>query len=445
VTLIGGPRSILRFPTLSGPGEAEAFIAGRVAEGVDYIKVFIEDGSFWGRSRQVLSPESVHTVIAAAYRHGKQVLVHADGGASVRLALDAGADALAHHPNDADPAGDITGRLATGRRFVIPTLTIPAAFAPGRRGHEGGNDDLLGHPRLGPYLDARTWQIMTAPPPPPPPAAPKNFTRVGLDFTGVLDITGCTGPESRCWQAPTPSRSSATASACTASCNCSWKSASPRPRYWPPPPQFPLAASALPTGAASAPGCAPTCCSSTETPPPASPRHPRHLALMCPIRPRNLPGAAGQRPTSIRRRMTPSRGYCGRRPLGRRLHARIITGAALIIVAVFAGFARGDPVMFQQMGFGVAISLLIDATITAPSYSPARWCSSATATGTSRPGSTGPTPRSRRPHGSGAPASLGVNACATSLGESRVPVDGRDYPNPLLAITLFEEIHYGWQ
>ena len=43
--------------------------------------------------------------------------------------------------------------------------------------------------------------------------------------------------------------------------------------------------------------------------------------------------------------------------------ARIITGAALIIVAVFSGFARGDLVMFQQMGFGVAISLLIDATV----------------------------------------------------------------------------------
>jgi putative drug exporter of the RND superfamily len=43
--------------------------------------------------------------------------------------------------------------------------------------------------------------------------------------------------------------------------------------------------------------------------------------------------------------------------------ARIITGAALIIVAVFAGFAAGELVMFQQMGFGVAVALLIDATI----------------------------------------------------------------------------------
>ena len=43
--------------------------------------------------------------------------------------------------------------------------------------------------------------------------------------------------------------------------------------------------------------------------------------------------------------------------------ARIITGAALIIVAVFLGFAMGDLIQFQQMGFGIAIALLIDATI----------------------------------------------------------------------------------
>jgi uncharacterized membrane protein YdfJ with MMPL/SSD domain len=43
--------------------------------------------------------------------------------------------------------------------------------------------------------------------------------------------------------------------------------------------------------------------------------------------------------------------------------ARLITGAALIIIAVFSGFARGELVMFQQMGFGVAVALLIDATI----------------------------------------------------------------------------------
>ena len=43
--------------------------------------------------------------------------------------------------------------------------------------------------------------------------------------------------------------------------------------------------------------------------------------------------------------------------------AGIITGAALIMVAVFAGFASGNLVMFQQMGFGLAVAVLLDATL----------------------------------------------------------------------------------
>jgi RND superfamily putative drug exporter len=43
--------------------------------------------------------------------------------------------------------------------------------------------------------------------------------------------------------------------------------------------------------------------------------------------------------------------------------AQLITGAALIMVAVFAGFAAGQLVMFQQMGFGLGVAILIDATL----------------------------------------------------------------------------------
>jgi len=65
----------------------------------------------------------------------------------------------------------------------------------------------------------------------------------------------------------------------------------------------------------------------------------------------------------IRERFTATRDPAGAVAFGVGSTARIITGAALIIVAVFAGFAAGDLVMFQQMGFGVAIALLLDATI----------------------------------------------------------------------------------
>jgi putative drug exporter of the RND superfamily len=48
---------------------------------------------------------------------------------------------------------------------------------------------------------------------------------------------------------------------------------------------------------------------------------------------------------------------------GLRTTASIITGAALIMVAVFGGFASGTLVPFQQMGFGLAVAVLLDATI----------------------------------------------------------------------------------
>jgi RND superfamily putative drug exporter len=48
---------------------------------------------------------------------------------------------------------------------------------------------------------------------------------------------------------------------------------------------------------------------------------------------------------------------------GLRSTGRLITGAALIMVAVFGGFALGDLVAMQQFGFGLAVAVLLDATI----------------------------------------------------------------------------------
>ncbi len=48
---------------------------------------------------------------------------------------------------------------------------------------------------------------------------------------------------------------------------------------------------------------------------------------------------------------------------GLRTTASIITGAALIMVAVFGGFALGDITFFQSMGFGLGAAVLLDATV----------------------------------------------------------------------------------
>jgi RND superfamily putative drug exporter len=48
---------------------------------------------------------------------------------------------------------------------------------------------------------------------------------------------------------------------------------------------------------------------------------------------------------------------------GLRSTGRLITGAALIMVAVFSGFALGSMVPLQQLGFGLGVAVLVDATI----------------------------------------------------------------------------------
>jgi RND superfamily putative drug exporter len=48
---------------------------------------------------------------------------------------------------------------------------------------------------------------------------------------------------------------------------------------------------------------------------------------------------------------------------GLRTTAGIITGAALIMVTVFGSFAAGRLGQFQQMGFGLAVAVFMDATI----------------------------------------------------------------------------------
>jgi RND superfamily putative drug exporter len=48
---------------------------------------------------------------------------------------------------------------------------------------------------------------------------------------------------------------------------------------------------------------------------------------------------------------------------GLRSTAHIITGAAAIMIMVFGGFALGNIVEIQQMGFGLAVAVFIDATV----------------------------------------------------------------------------------
>jgi RND superfamily putative drug exporter len=65
----------------------------------------------------------------------------------------------------------------------------------------------------------------------------------------------------------------------------------------------------------------------------------------------------------IRERYLRTRDNAGSVAFGLSHTGGIITGAALIMVAVFAGVALGKLTMMQQMGFGLGVAVLLDATV----------------------------------------------------------------------------------
>ena len=65
----------------------------------------------------------------------------------------------------------------------------------------------------------------------------------------------------------------------------------------------------------------------------------------------------------IRERYDQTHDNTGSVAFGVRTTGRLITGAALIMVAVFGGFASGNLVPLQQMGCGLGAAILLDATV----------------------------------------------------------------------------------
>ncbi len=133
-------------PTLSSPGEAQAFVDARIAEGSDFIKIVLEAGGHGAGTMNSLDIATATALIEAAHRRGKLAVVHVSTEKDARAALEAGADALVHLFLGAAPdatAVDSLAKLAKRKNaFVIPTFTVMESMA-GLRG-----DDLLGNADL---------------------------------------------------------------------------------------------------------------------------------------------------------------------------------------------------------------------------------------------------------------------------------------------------------
>ncbi|MGH8897593.1 MAG: amidohydrolase family protein [Egibacteraceae bacterium] len=135
------------FPTVGPDTDVSRFVAERVAEGSDYLKIFIEDGTVFGTPVPALAPPVIAALVEAAHDHGLLAVAHISALASAYQALDAGIDGLVHLFVDQPADPGFARRVAEAGVFVVPTLTV----AEGVTGTPGGAE-LLSDPRLAPYL-----------------------------------------------------------------------------------------------------------------------------------------------------------------------------------------------------------------------------------------------------------------------------------------------------
>jgi imidazolonepropionase-like amidohydrolase len=123
-------RFFFRYPFVSTPEEAVKFVNKQVANGSDYIKIFIEDGTTIGfPGLKVTSNEILHAAVNEAHRLGKMAIAHVTTVEGGQKAISAGVDGLAHWFFDRQPGQELVAAIASSRTFVIPTLvTISSAF-----------------------------------------------------------------------------------------------------------------------------------------------------------------------------------------------------------------------------------------------------------------------------------------------------------------------------
>lgn len=129
------------YPTIATPREAAEFVAARAAEGMDHVKIVIEDNV--GHPCPMLSPELTDALVLEAHAHGLIAVAHVSKRSHAEQALDSGIDGLVHQYSDGPLTAEFAARMAETGTFVAAT------FAAGRPVESA---TLAHDPRLAPYI-----------------------------------------------------------------------------------------------------------------------------------------------------------------------------------------------------------------------------------------------------------------------------------------------------
>jgi imidazolonepropionase-like amidohydrolase len=115
----------LKFPEALNPGQATSLVREKVKNGADAIKIFTGPTPVEGSSPLIMRLELVKAITAEAHRHGKLVFAHPENDAGVNVAVDGGADILAHTaPTGSKWNESQIARMKRAKVALIPTLSL---------------------------------------------------------------------------------------------------------------------------------------------------------------------------------------------------------------------------------------------------------------------------------------------------------------------------------
>jgi imidazolonepropionase-like amidohydrolase len=161
VTCAGGHGTEYGFPvaTISGAADADLFVAARVRDGSDYLKIMYTPGA---KRYPSIDDATLLACARVARARGLRTVVHIESLDGAMDALTAGVSGLAHLFRDRVPPGTFGDAVAASGAFVIPTLSVlvpdPDAGAW-----------LARDPALAPYLDDEARRTLAARSPFRPP------------------------------------------------------------------------------------------------------------------------------------------------------------------------------------------------------------------------------------------------------------------------------------
>ena len=129
-------------PTLAEPEEAPAFVAQRVADGADFIKIIYDNFKMFDRPIPTLRKQTLFAVVDASHEQGKMAVVHSRDVDAYTDVVESGADGLMHVMVDEVPGGQLVEALKRNDMFVSPNLSLAR--------HDGMR--LIDDPYFGPML-----------------------------------------------------------------------------------------------------------------------------------------------------------------------------------------------------------------------------------------------------------------------------------------------------